>query len=443
MESAATTELRAAARAARPLASTWVAVGLWMGLIAVGYAWGTALNGAGSTMELGAPPLLGRWDLRMGWGVLLPLAAATAIVIAAPRLSRSASWRALLSYAALGAALWAGALALSHGPGGITQPVLDPNEYLSDVDLIGSPGEFLSTFTDGLGGFTYTTHVRSHPPGMLLGLWGLDAVGLGGPWPAAVAILAIAASAVPAALISLRALAGEDAARRASPYLVLVPAAVWIATSADALFMGVGAWAVAATVLSLTVEGRRSDLLALAGGVLFGVCVFLSYGLLLLAVVPLTVAASTRRVRPLAIAAAGAAALAVGFLAAGFWWLDGFFAVREQYLESVAQNRPYDYFLVNNLAAFALAAGPVAMIALARLRDPAVWLLVGGSVAAIAAADLSGMSKGEVERIWLPFLPWLMLATSALPAGRGTTRALLATQAACGVVIQLGVRTVW
>ena len=37
---------------------------------------------------------------------------------------------------------------------------------------------------------------------------------------------------------------------------------------------------------------------------------------------------------------------------------------------------------------------------------------------AVVLADLSGMSKAEVERIWLPFLPWVMLATAALPVGR-------------------------
>ncbi len=28
-------------------------------------------------------------------------------------------------------------------------------------------------------------------------------------------------------------------------------------------------------------------------------------------------------------------------------------------------------------------------------------------------ADLSRMSKAEVERIWLPFVPWLLLSTGA------------------------------
>ena len=38
------------------------------------------------------------------------------------------------------------------------------------------------------------------------------------------------------------------------------------------------------------------------------------------------------------------------------------------------------------------------------------------SLAVVALADLSGMSKAEVERIWLPFVPWAVLATAALSA---------------------------
>jgi hypothetical protein len=42
-------------------------------------------------------------------------------------------------------------------------------------------------------------------------------------------------------------------------------------------------------------------------------------------------------------------------------------------------------------------------------------LLARAATAAVAAADLSGLSKGEVERIWLPFAPWVTVASAALP----------------------------
>ena len=44
----------------------------------------------------------------------------------------------------------------------------------------------------------------------------------------------------------------------------------------------------------------------------------------------------------------------------------------------------------------------------------ATWL-VGAAVAMVVAADLSQMSKAEVERIWLPFVPWLLISCALLP----------------------------
>jgi methylthioxylose transferase len=450
MESAPTTDLAVPARTAWRTAprsalsaglAPALALGAWAALIALGWAWGSELNADGATISLGAPPLFGRWDLRLGPEIIVPISAAVAIAIAVPTACRTLRWPGLVAAAGLAAFGWALALALTDGLGGINLPLEGPSEYLPAVGLVGSPGELLSTFTERIG--DYTTHVRSHPPGMLLALWGLDEIGLGGSWPAALLVIAVGASAAPAALITMRAVAGEGPARRAAPFLVLVPAAVWIATTADAFYMGIGAWAVAVSVLAIVDDGRRSDLLATGGGLLFGACVFLSYGLVLLAAIPLAVAVAGRRLRPLLFAAAGSAVVMLAFLAAGFWWLDGFFAIREQYLSSIAQTRPYDFFVVNNLAAFGLALGPVAALGLARLRDRRGWLLVGGAVAGVLLADLSGMSKAEVERIWLPFVPWVLLAATALPSSAGWVRALLGAQAACAIAIQVGVRTIW
>ena len=207
--------------------------------------------------------------------------------------------------------------------------------------------------------------------------------------------------------------------------------------------MAVGAWAVCALVLSITSEGRRSDSLAVAGGLLFGLTIFLSYGLVLLTLVPLLVAVVKRRFRPIAVAAGGGLVVVLAFLATGFWWLDGYNITRREYSQSVAALRPYEFFVFNNLAAYALIMGPVAFVALTRLRDKAVWLLVGGGLAAILFANLSGLSKAEVERIWLPFLPWILLATSALPSSPLWMRSLLAVQAIVAIGVGIHVETLW
>ena len=140
------------------------------------------------------------------------------------------------------------------------------------------------------------------------------------------------------------------------------------------------------------------------------VSVFLSYGIVLLASVPAVVAWRRGRVRVLGLACVPVAA-AVGIAAAGgFWWFDGLAATREAYALSLARVRPVRLLLVANLAAVAVAVGPAVWVGLARMRRGGAWLIAGGALVAIVLADLSGLSKAEVERIWLPFLPWLVVA---------------------------------
>jgi 4-amino-4-deoxy-L-arabinose transferase-like glycosyltransferase len=259
----------------------------------------------------------------------------------------------------------------------------------------------------------------------------------------AVLVLAGGAASIPAVLVAARDVAGERAARAAAPFLVLVPAMIWW-SSGDALFTGVSAWSVTAIVVATGRTGRRGDRLAAAGGVGLGVTAFLSYGLVLVALVPLVVAIARRNLRPVRFVALGAGAVFLAFAAGGFWWPDGLAATHAQYYAGVAARRPYSYFLVGDLAAFALALGPVAAVALARLRDRRLWWLVGGCLAAVAVADLSGMSKAEVERIWLPFVPWVLVATAAFGLGRSSRATRwLAVQGAAALAIAVTVRSPW
>jgi hypothetical protein len=80
-----------------------------------------------------------------------------------------------------------------------------------------------------------------------------------------------------------------------------------------------------------------------------------------------------------------------------------------------------------------------------RLR-PAWWsaqvrlaVLVGAALAALLAADLSGMSKAETERIWLPFAMWLLPA-GALVSG---VRAWLGAQAVVALLLNHLLLTGW
>jgi hypothetical protein len=58
-------------------------------------------------------------------------------------------------------------------------------------------------------------------------------------------------------------------------------------------------------------------------------------------------------------------------------------------------------------------------------------------------ANLSGMSKGEVERIWLPFMPWLVpAAVTAFDEPRLRTTWLL-VQVMWTIGLQVLVRSPW
>lgn len=425
----------------RPAAFAWPVAGAlatWSLLVVAGHLLGAALYERQPLVHIGAAPLVGSFDVRWSARALPALALAAAALAAAPALAARLRWRPLLAASWAAAVGWAVALAASDGLDALAAPLGSRFEQLTAVPLVGSPARFLATFSDALPG--YATHVQGHPPGGVLVLWLADRAGLGGPaWAAALAI-GCGALTAPAALVAVRALAGEAPARRAAPFLAFTPAAVWVATSLDALYAGVGATGVALFALACSAPARRrAAALAAAAGVVLGAALALSYGIATLAAVVLAIALGRRRPAALAWAAAGTALVLGALLAARFNWLDGLQATREQYLAGVSRRRPYEQFLVISLAAFALAVGPAAAAGIARLRERGPWLLSGGALVALAAADLSGMSKGETERIWLYLAPWLLVATAALPRARGW----LAAQLALALALQLGVRSPW
>jgi methylthioxylose transferase len=69
-----------------------------------------------------------------------------------------------------------------------------------------------------------------------------------------------------------------------------------------------------------------------------------------------------------------------------------------------------------------------------------VWLATA-AVIIIVIADLSRMSKAEVERIWLPFVPWLLLSLTLLP--ERWRRPMLALQVVAALVVQHLLYTTW
>ena len=403
----------------------------WLSVVAVSVWWGSqAISGRG--LGVNAAPLAGRWDWNPRAGIAAPIAVAVAIVGwgpgAAARVRRS--WVPLLAGGA--ATVWAGALAASDGWGSVTRPLTTRHEYEPYAATIGGAGQFLRTFVERLP--DTPIHVQGHPPGATLVPWGLDGLGLpGAGWFAALVLLGWGV-AVASAVVASRAIAGERAARRAAPALVLLPAAVWAGTSADGLFAGVlGAGAAMALVGGRT---RRVELLlATAGGAVLGVGLLLTYGGVTIVALAVGVLLWRRRPLPAALVVAGAGVVLVAVAAAsGFSWLDGLDATRARYAAGIASERPSLYFaLAGNPGALALAVGPAVAVGLAaavRHVRSARSLLPLAAMLVVLAANVSLLSKGEVERVWLLFVPWLAVAAP------GSSRGWLAAQAGLALVLQ-------
>ncbi|MGL4176982.1 MAG: hypothetical protein ACRCSN_12985, partial [Dermatophilaceae bacterium] len=328
----------------------------------------------------------------------------------------------------------------------------------------------------------------------------LDRAGLGSWQVAGVVVTAVAATVPAAVAVTLDRLGARPAARMALPFLVVGPSAIWMAVSADAVFAATAAWAMATlagavgskdavgatgTVSTASAAGAgATDAVGATGtvstasavgavdvtrrwprwgaatvsGVLFGWCLLQSYGLVLLGLLALAVLVAARgpareRVRIGAGVAAVALGVVVAFAMAGFAWWDAYPVLHERYWAGLAQARPGWYWVVGNLAALVLCAGPLLPAALAAglprsararhragvharampghpatasalvrgslltrvraampahvstvVRDPVAALVVA-ALGTVLVADLSLMSKAEVERIWLPFVP--------------------------------------
>lgn len=421
------------------------------GLAAVAALVGWRLIGAGVDLFLGFPPLLAFWAPHSGPGTLPALVVAAVVVLRGPELASRLGWRPLLLTAWASAALWTAALALVDGwRTGVVERLSSDQEYLHDVPKVDDVGTMLATFADRIltdQAVHWATHVGAHPPGAFLVFVGLDRIGLGGGGPAGLSCILVGSSAGVAVAVAVRALGAADAARTMLPFAVLFPGAVWVGVSADGMFTGALAWGVALLAVGATSEGPGADLAALAGGVLLGCTLFLSYGLALGALPALAVVALTRRARPVLLAAAGTGVVVVAFALAGFWWWTGFERVRVIYAASIAESRPYAYFVWANLAAVLFVLGPAVLAGLRRLAaapraaPAAVAALAAAGVAAIVLADVSGLSKGEVERIWLPLAVWTLAATALLP--RAHVRGWLAAQAGLALLINHLLLTVW
>ncbi|MGW3158457.1 hypothetical protein [Streptomyces sp. NPDC001089] len=472
----------------RDLAAAFAAALLVLTAAVVGYV----IEHRYGTLFVSAAPLYGHWGPHVGPGTAAAIAMAVAVVTYGPPLAARLPWRWLLTAAWGTSTAWTFSLALIDGwDRGIARRLTTRYEYLQVI----SPVNRFHDIPAALRDFTHhilihspdhwPAHIAGHPPAATLTFVFLDRIGLGGGAWAGVWCITVGATAGVAVLVTVRALAGETLARRAAPFVVLAPAAVWMGTSADAYFAAVAAWALA--LLALAVTGHRARRTAgLASGLLFGLTGYLSYGLTLIAVIACAVVllGSRSRLRPLPYVLAGLTVVPLVFSLLGFNWWEAYRLLVTRYYEGAGGTRPYGYWVWANPAATVLIVGPATVAGLrragtglgrlvmaasrssetpgsgipasapapagagtetstppphraeTRLRAPAptyrsstvtdtgagaplrLTVLVVAALLALLAADLSGMSKAETERIWLPFAVWMLPATALLPRPR-------------------------
>nr|WP_307128749.1 hypothetical protein [Streptomyces sp. B1I3] len=405
-------------------------------LVAAAVLVGRVLQDANGSLQVRWPPLLASWDPHLGPGTPAAVAVAVVVIAYGPGLAVRLPWRRLLLTGWAASLAWILSLALVEGwYRGIARRLTTKHEYLRVIDRFDDVGAALRGFTDhiviGPPG-NWPAHVAGHPPGATLTFVGLDRVGLGGGAWAGVWCIVLGGSAAVAVLITLRALTGEHLARRAAPFLVLAPFAVWTGTSADGYFAAVAAWSVALLALAATRTARFPAAAALGSGLLFALTCYLSYGLTLVAALLLAVLVLARTARPAPLFLLGALTVPVVFTLAGFNWWEGYRQLVERYYQGAGGVRPYSYWVWGNLACTTLAvglgtvaglrrAGASAPAALRAVRHGSATtaqrlaVLTLAALLALLVADLSGMSKAETERIWQPFMVWLLPAAALLP----------------------------
>jgi methylthioxylose transferase len=393
------------------------------------------------------PPSFVQWDPLIGWRIAVPLVLTAGAVVALPRLLRLHR-RAFLAGLVAFTWIFAVGLAVEGGharsfagccePGGaaaaITEPLTRSTDYLVDVPLVDrlGPRVFAQRFPQLDGAFDHQLSLRAstHPPGPPLFLWALSELTSGNVVVIALLVVLIGAlGVIPTYLLAVEAY-GEATARLAAVLFGCSPMVLlYSATSIDAVFMTAAAVAMAALV-----RAPRSDGWAVTAGLLTMVALCFTWASLALGVVALGVFVLALPLRPasrLSEAAIWAVSrraglfllgLAIGAVLVkrmlGIDLLASYYPAVHMQRVFLSFERPYRYWMAGNVVAFLIAVG-IGHTALvfsetwSRLRshrfslETVLW-------AVLIASSVAGMIRGEVEHIWLLFVP---LASAVAGAG--------------------------
>jgi hypothetical protein len=352
--------------------------------------------------------------------------------------------------------------------------------YVFDAGLAPPTRELLADYPRAVAGLNQ--HSRTHPPGPLLLVRGLDALGRRIPAGREDGAVARAGQAfereiqrardrgrpaprgplVPAAgtlvllallLPALSALAAWPLCRLArawglSPETAQTASALWLLVPARSLFTpsldpALPALLLAAAVLATPrpAAARRETWRPLLAGLLAGVCVLTTYGYV--AVLPLlaglaslgphmNVDGEPRRIRldlvpPLLLGVGFALPWLALAAFAGYDPLPAFRAAMAEHHAIAVATRDYRTWLLWDPYDFALLLGPAVLVpAVAATAAPrplpfraGAWLLWGTLLLLL----VSGSVRGEVGRIWMMFMPFVcLLAAAGLEGQTGARR---------------------
>ncbi|HEX7180249.1 MAG TPA: hypothetical protein VF756_00295 [Thermoanaerobaculia bacterium] len=346
--------------------------------------------------------------------------------------------------------------------------------YVFDEGLAPDTRELLADYPAATAGLNQ--HARTHPPGPLLAVRGLDAIGRrlppakddgglvsmaadslrreieraairGRPVPrraAAPGTLLLLALLLPA----LSALAAWPLHRLSlrlglTPAAALFAVALWLLVPARSVFtpsldQALPAFLVASAWLATGREKWR----AVLAGLFLALCAFFSYGYLaaapLVGLLALTAERGGEEWPRIAwrFAATRTALLIAGFLLpwlalalfSGYDLWEAFRSAMVQHRAIAVTPRGYSTWLVWNPYDFALLLGPVALgLAAAALRaraerTPGYRALAWGWWGLIVLLLVSGSVRGEVGRIWLMLMPFACLLAAGAAAERWSPR---------------------
>jgi methylthioxylose transferase len=420
--------------------SLYVRLVPWIGALAAiaTVVVGVGLDLSGTQLGVPHPPFIGAWGPRANVLLVVAVPCFAGAVALVPSLLKA---RAGVFAAALFAITLILRVALSVARGGTHR--LDSslfvgvrgegkNEYLPSLAAFDyGPRFFLDRFAELVP--SLPVHSAGHPPGLLLVMHylGLDT----SPKLAAFIIVVGAISAPLTYVLAKRVFEDEAIARVAGVLAVFAPALLHFgATSADAVYLTLGLLA------AITLLGRRPWL----GALVLAVVSLFAWSLLAVAAWAAVLILARDGLRPAIRFAALTGIILLAFhalfaLATGFDPLGTLHATSRVYEVGIASRRPYAYWLFGSPTAFLLILGaPIFWLALKSLANRSPEALAIAAV--IAFSCVLGFTKAETERIWLFYVPLVILAAAPLVRRPQLLAGALAAQA---VIYELLFDTLW